>query len=1512
MLRKPLALGVALGLLALVSPGLAQICDQTPPAVGTTPLPSGSGTIPPSGDMAIGVNGDYLYVLTQWGISRVSLANNPSDPTGYNSIIVGREGGSSAGVIPILCDCHQGSAFFDIAENSDGSGTVRMIEDWIPWTQGGPPPPNDPNGNFSGMPAQATMATGSGNLGYGQQIDIPNRVPPGARVAAVYTGNGKYFGYMPVEGSGVYLADLSTPSGLPDYHNPIETSVAIGWQGTTTFKLRLKAEHVSVPNYDKYILVGATPDLVLHVAEINAATGALTEVATGAVISDPSQIDIATVNGQIFIFAAEGYSGTQVLKYDGVAGTVNQVHLFSGNSQRVIVRGPQPFPGLFIHSGDASGSSIDVYDTKWLTQGGSPLHARSIPGYGSSDGAHYINFGFEALVKQTGSTLTAYLYRELVPPPPGLPTVESPMRTDTFDVSCINADPNAPPVNAAAITNLTAQAQGRSTNYFGDKFHVSDQSVSYAPLDTIKWDVNLPGGVVANFAPDAAFSGAYTSHSDIPVAYLPCDPASGGDPTTGTNCFSSVGAPASGGTFYLGDQTHNANGDGVPPWVSPGLVFVPPAVSIVGYDGNTLQVLAGNANNGDASASQGNTAEASFLWTFSPSGSANGTVVTVPTTATGFSLTATYKGGYTVVKTGAVQQVDLVPNFTMAPNPVLKGASLTLTNRMQKASAATLNSVTYLLTPGGLSGSLPTSFLPVGGTTTTAAPAASGAYTVQLTYNYIDHNGQARSAQVSLPLTVTDFTATPVPAPYTGSGHSGDVNFVPPSGYQMTQGHTYYLFDDEFVPNAPPAGYPGATFYRSANNSTDPASLANDTLIGSSTGIGPVTFTASSVSSGYFKAEVGGVVGALPYIVSGGGCAPNCGGGSSLSLAGPSTAAIGAPVTFTATPTGYTPTQFMWDFGDVPASGGGSGGGSGSGGGDGCGVVRVCSTVPAPRAAVAGPNPNSYSFTNTGTHTVTVTGSNGATIKTATWSITITGTPLPSGNFSIAGANFSGNAWQAAVGVPITFTATETNAVSWVWNFGDGTDPVSGASVQHTFTTVGSPNVTLTVTGDGTSTAGTGTGAASFSVFDPTVLSLGPGGRYQVKAAWASSAQQTSGEGTAVVLTPDSGYFWFFNANNLELVVKVLDACNVNGHHWVFAGGLTNLEVQLTVTDTLTGVTKTYDNSEGTAFLPIQDVGYEVCSVGEVQVAQRAVTAPSVTLAAPSPANPSVNDTVSFAATASGFGGTVSYAWDFEGCISIGCPPTPGPADGTNTHQFTSPGTYPVTVVATSGSQSATAEVSVTVGASTGPPPPSVAYSITSGATRTSPSSPWIAAVNVPVTFSALETHAASVTWDFGDGTSSTDNPATHTFTASGSVNVRLTVVGDETNTHGTSTATIRLSVTDPYTLHLTNSRFTVTADWATGSGSSASSGHGTATSLTPDTGYFWFFSSSNTEVIIKVLDACSIGGHFWVFGSGLTNLGVNLTITDTQTGTSHAYVNPDGTAFAPVQDFATFACTSP
>jgi len=95
------------------------------------------------------------------------------------------------------------------------------------------------------------------------------------------------------------------------------------------------------------------------------------------------------------------------------------------------------------------------------------------------------------------------------------------------------------------------------------------------------------------------------------------------------------------------------------------------------------------------------------------------------------------------------------------------------------------------------------------------------------------------------------------------------------------------------------------------------------------------------------------------------------------------------------------------------------------------------------------------------------------------------------------------------------------------------------------------------------------------------------GGRYRVTADWQSPG--AAGSGNAVALTPDTGYFWFFDQNNIEIVIKVLNACGVNNGYWVFAAGLTNVNVVLTVTDTKTGFVRTYINPQNVAFSPVQD-----------------------------------------------------------------------------------------------------------------------------------------------------------------------------------------------------------------------------------------------------------------------------------------------------------------------------------
>lgn len=273
------------------------------------------------------------------------------------------------------------------------------------------------------------------------------------------------------------------------------------------------------------------------------------------------------------------------------------------------------------------------------------------------------------------------------------------------------------------------------------------------------------------------------------------------------------------------------------------------------------------------------------------------------------------------------------------------------------------------------------------------------------------------------------------------------------------------------------------------------------------------------------------------------------------------------------------------------------------------------------------------------------------------------------------------------------------------------------------------------------------TGRADNCTPGPTRLCLNDG-RFAIDVEWFVP-QGDRGVGRAVPLTADTGYFWFFDRDNVEVVVKVLDGCPVNDRFWLFAAGLTNVEVLVTVTDTRSGIAETYLNPQGTAFLPIQSTGaFATCRAG--RFAATALTAATANL---------------------------------------------------------SP-------------QRTTAELEDLL-------------------RRSQPAA------------------AAAQT------------------TAGGS------------------------------TLKLNEGRFRVEGRWRTPQGTSGD-GHGEP--LTDDSGTFWFFDPDNIETVIKVLDACSVNGRFWVFAAGLTNVEVEITVTDTETGAMKTYLNPQGTAFKPIQDTGAFS----
>ncbi len=110
-----------------------------------------------------------------------------------------------------------------------------------------------------------------------------------------------------------------------------------------------------------------------------------------------------------------------------------------------------------------------------------------------------------------------------------------------------------------------------------------------------------------------------------------------------------------------------------------------------------------------------------------------------------------------------------------------------------------------------------------------------------------------------------------------------------------------------------------------------------------------------------------------------------------------------------------------------------------------------------------------------------------------------------------------------------------------------------------------------------------------------------------------------------------------------------------------------------------------------------------------------------------------------------------------------------------------------------------------------------------------------------------------------------------------------------------------------PNVLCLNNNRFRAEVSFTDPNGNGQAQ-MAPATGLDLDSGTFWFFQSSNRELLIKVLDGCALNDHYWVFSSATTNVAFTLKVTDTATGEVKMYSNPALTDAMPVFDTAAFA----
>lgn len=113
---------------------------------------------------------------------------------------------------------------------------------------------------------------------------------------------------------------------------------------------------------------------------------------------------------------------------------------------------------------------------------------------------------------------------------------------------------------------------------------------------------------------------------------------------------------------------------------------------------------------------------------------------------------------------------------------------------------------------------------------------------------------------------------------------------------------------------------------------------------------------------------------------------------------------------------------------------------------------------------------------------------------------------------------------------------------------------------------------------------------------------VGQGGRFEVEVLRRDGAGVV--DRARPVFVPDQpGGMWqssllfsFFSDDNWELMLKVLDGCAINNHHWIFAAAASDVEYEITIHDRLLDATRTYRHEAGEPTPAITDIGAFACN----------------------------------------------------------------------------------------------------------------------------------------------------------------------------------------------------------------------------------------------------------------------------------------------------------------------------
>jgi hypothetical protein len=460
-------------------------------------------------------------------------------------------------------------------------------------------------------------------------------------------------------------------------------------------------------------------------------------------------------------------------------------------------------------------------------------------------------------------------------------------------------------------------------------------------------------------------------------------------------------------------------------------------------------------------------------------------------------------------------------------------------------------------------------------------------------------------------------------------------------------------------------------------------------------------------------------------------------------------------------------------------------------------------------------------------------------------------------------------------------------------------------------------------------------GAGFACAADATTLCLHQR-RFKVELSWNAAA------GQALPLTDDTGTFWFFAAGNPEVVVSVVDGSPRGKSFAVLAAGLTDLRAELTVTDSVTGALKRYALPQGelTSFgddrafpaaaaaqTPSGGACDPFCATFSYSILN-SVKAPSL--------QPIPGDTLSFVTPASGATpAPQGYApcWDFDfkstcvdshqtcqqvlpNCdLAASTSKTPSSA----THSYMTSGFHNVHLTFINGfdtgAGATSADMTINVVpcnlSVTGPNPMMFGPA---GAPVKQPGKIAVTLVNTSKLGCSWSAQATS-SWikmlpqgSFGPNAASFSvSPLTGPSLRQDTITISpgpLHVTIIQTPRKSSSTC-----VPDSATLCLLD-RFEVQAS---ASGQLAVAG----APMDPGWGTFGFAdpasalgaadpAASSPRLVIKMLDATSIDGHFWLFAAGLTAIPYTIVVTDLVTGVSKPYSNGAG-GFLSQADLTTF-----